>query len=304
MSGLLALVFSAVAALVGSKTGRPVSTPGAFTHRAPGRLPAVRAAVKRGSGEITGSRGLRVAVLVAAATVVALAAFVGVVAAAGIGVVAAAVLWTVASERRNRQIVRRGQSWHDALARLAAGLQTGVALPEALRGAADAAASRDSMVVAPKPTLASHAAYAAAEPARRLRAAAEFLDLGGAPDAAFEFGGLGPDPMAARLARCLGLCSALGVSPTSILAELAGSELAREQSRRDTRVALATARATSRLLALLPLGGVVLAATFGVSAPRVLFASFGGQLCLCAAGVFEAAGLIWVQRLAAAPAYG
>lgn len=313
MIGWLAPACSAAAVFVGSTTGRVPIAKGHRSARArpPRWARAARVAAQPSLQEVAGSRALRLAALLCLLSVGALAVFAGALAAVGIGAVVGAALWTAGSARREHHARRRDQAWHEALARLAAGLQTGVALPEALRGAAaatrargDAAATGAVRASPRKPRAhARHVVDTEGEPARRLRSAAAYLDLGGVPERAFDVGGHATDPMAARLSGCLGLCAALGVSPTSILAELAESELAREQSRRESRVALATARATSRLLAVLPLGGVLLAATFGVSAPRVLFATFGGQLCLCAAGLLEAIGLVWVQRLAAASAY-
>lgn len=62
---------------------------------------------------------------------------------------------------------------------------------------------------------------------------------------------------------------------------------------------LASARATGRLLAALPLVGVAGAAALGTPPRELLVESPIGRLCVLAAAVLEVGGLLWLRRLAA-----
>jgi tight adherence protein B len=219
-----------------------------------------------------------VGVLVAAGLMTALS---GVAAGIGVGLVVAAATRVAAEQRDERRADRRGELWQEALVRLAAALRAGSTVSGALRSAAEVDHDERAIGAAPGP-------------GGQLRIAALHLDTGGSPATAFA---AASDPVARRLAACFELCAVLGLAPVPVLADLVAAEVTAAAGRRETRIAFATARATSRLLAALPLGGMVLAALFGVSAPRFLLGTLGGQLCVLAAGLFEAAGLLWVQRL-------
>lgn len=88
----------------------------------------------------------------------------------------------------------------------------------------------------------------------------------------------------------------------------AGAEAARDlaQARREASVAAAGPRATARIVLALPAVGVLLAVLMGVDAPRVLFATPAGWICLVGAGLLVGAARAWNARLfrAAAPPDG
>jgi tight adherence protein B len=62
---------------------------------------------------------------------------------------------------------------------------------------------------------------------------------------------------------------------------------------------LASARATGRLLAALPVLGVAGAAALGTPPVELLLGSSLGRICTVAAGGLEICGLLWLRRLAA-----
>lgn len=63
--------------------------------------------------------------------------------------------------------------------------------------------------------------------------------------------------------------------------------------------ALAGARSSAALLALLPVVGLVLGAALGADPVRVLFATSGGHVLVFTGVVLECLGLVWTSRLAA-----
>lgn len=68
--------------------------------------------------------------------------------------------------------------------------------------------------------------------------------------------------------------------------------------REDTEVALATPRATARLLAVLPAGGLALGTVIGAHPWQVLTGSPAGAALGCAGAVLAGVGLEWVEALA------
>jgi tight adherence protein B len=61
---------------------------------------------------------------------------------------------------------------------------------------------------------------------------------------------------------------------------------------------IAPVRATARVLALLPLGGVVVGGSLGVNVPRLLLTTTWGHACIAAALALVASGLWLVERIA------
>lgn len=181
---------------------------------------------------------------------------------------------------RQRRAARLEDRWRAALERCASELRAGAPLPSALHAAA--AADRPAGAADPD------------APAGLLPAAAATLEAGGAPGALL---GRRGGETGRALAACLSVAGRIGAPPAPLILELAAAQAALGRQRRDLDVALATARATGRLLAVLPLAGVALAAGLGTSAPRFLLGSPAGRLCLLTGACLESAGLCWLHRL-------
>jgi tight adherence protein B len=69
---------------------------------------------------------------------------------------------------------------------------------------------------------------------------------------------------------------------------------------RTVAAALAGPQTTTALLAVLPLGGLALAAGLGAHPTRFLLHRLPGLACLAGAVVLDVAGVLWMRRLAAA----
>lgn len=132
---------------------------------------------------------------------------------------------------------------------------------------------------------------------RQMLAAAAADSLGG--DAAEVLrGGAGPGSPAAALAAGWSVCRRSGSSlagPVHRIAEAAAADLRVE---REAEAALASARSSARLLAVLPVAGAVLGQLSGSGSIRVLLATGVGQACLVFGTALDLAGLAWLDRLA------
>lgn len=170
---------------------------------------------------------------------------------------------------RRRLAARARASWREALAVFAAALRAGLPLHAALAAASTAA---DAPV--------------------ELRTASALAAAGAEPGA-----GLGDTAAGRRLSACLRLADLVGAAPATIAARLVDGLTADEHAVREARLALASTAATARLLAALPVGGVLLAAAFGASAPTFLLRNAAGHGCLLGAAVLESAGLWWLRKL-------
>ena len=251
-------------------------------RRGPGR--AATAARARPSGSERGGSPDRqgstwagwpaaVAVMTAAA-LVALQVGVGPVALVALG----GAVGVVAAERaRSRRAARRratAERVEECVAVLAAELSAGRSAPEALAGAASVA-----------PTLVAPAARAAAlggDPTAELRAAAD------AP---------GADTM-----RDVAAAWSVAHSTGAPLADLLGRAAVRAQddlvTGREVEEQLAPVRATARVLAVLPVMGLLLGAGLGVDVLSLLLRTGWGQLCLLGAVTLVATGLWVLERVA------
>jgi len=217
-------------------------------------------------------------------------AFLGAAAAVGsaagavpglaVAVLGAALVTVGRQQTREEAAASDSDAWHASLLRLAMAMRSGATLAAGCRIAADGAGD--------------------SAPAAVLRRAAGLARVGSDPASALATGPA-TDVTARHLAAVLRIAGELGLSPVESVARLADVEAASATSRLETRVALAGARATARMLAALPLGGVALAALVGASAPAFLFGTLAGQCCLLLGACAEAAGLLWVQRLVASP---
>lgn len=181
----------------------------------------------------------------------------------------------VRAERRRRRSLARRTAVAEAVGLMAAELRAGVLPQRVLAG------------LAPDfPFLAS---------------ASRAADLGGDVSSALRREGVEPG------------CEQLGdLSSAWMVAERAGAPLARvldrlESSARDDREnerevqsGAAPARATGRLMAVLPVVGLTMGSGLGADPIALLTGTVPGALCLAAGTVCACAGVAWVNRIAAA----
>lgn len=135
----------------------------------------------------------------------------------------------------------------------------------------------------------------------RMLSAAAADSLGGDPVEVL-LAGAAPGAPSAALAAAWSVCHRSGTSlagPVHRIAEGATADLRVE---REAEAALAAARSSARLLAVLPLVGAALGQLSGSGSVRVLLATGVGQLCLVLGAALDLAGLAWLDRLADAAA--
>ncbi|MBM7783443.1 type II secretion system F family protein [Tenggerimyces flavus] len=89
-----------------------------------------------------------------------------------------------------------------------------------------------------------------------------------------------------------------GAGLAGVVAKVANGLGADELQRREVAAQLAAPRATAKLLAGLPVFGLVLGAGVGSNPYHVLFGTGYGIACLVVGAALTAAGLFWVERLA------
>lgn len=132
-----------------------------------------------------------------------------------------------------------------------------------------------------------------------LRPAAAAAALGGDVAAALHAAarlegaeGLGP------LAAAWTVAQRSGAGLAEVVSRIAGVVRADAEQRRQVDVALGTSRSTARLLAGLPVMGIVLGTGIDADPVAVLFGTVGGAWCLAAGTTLASAGVLWVERLA------
>ncbi len=276
----------------------PVVPPVAEDRRAreaPGRGVAVRAPAP--GRPVLGVRARRTAALAAPARraaalgtaalgVVALVVVALVVAARLLGVVAVLLLAVAGAglaagrqrqlEARARELERRRAV--EAVGALAGELRAGRDAAEALEVAAEIACG------------AARSALAAAAGAARWGADVPAVLRGSAAASAV------PE-LLAGLAACWQVCSTAGSGLAAGVDRLAGAARARREQERAVAAVLAGPRTSAGLLAVLPLGGVLLAAGLGAHPVHVLLHTPLGVGCLLAGLSLDGAGLWWTSRL-------
>lgn len=89
-----------------------------------------------------------------------------------------------------------------------------------------------------------------------------------------------------------------GAGLADVVAGVAGTVRAEADRQRRVDVALAGARSTARLFAVLPLFGVALGAGMDANPVGVLTTTAAGAWCLCAGVLLAVTGLLWVDQLA------
>lgn len=212
-----------------------------------------------------------------------------------------ALALAVAAELRDgavrRERARTAASWRVALGAVAGALSAGLTVPDALqrgsRTVAGSAPGTDLAAAAAAIRLGSSPAQALAP--RVPSGMAGAIRLGGNPAQALA--SRVPSGVAANLLAGLRVTADSGLAPSRLLTSLAHAVADEERAARAATGAVASARATTRLLAALPLAGIGLAAAFGASAPAFLLSGPTGHLCLAVAALLEAAGLRWSALL-------
>jgi tight adherence protein B len=216
---------------------------------------------------------------VLAATVfvaVALAGSLGVralVSIAALGVISTVVSWQRAKHRRRSTGAARRAQVIEACDLLSADLTAGRPPAEALEGATTICAD--------------------------LQIAAAACRLGGDVPAALELAAESPGAEGLRaLASAWRVADESGAAFAGIVDRLADSLRADEAIRRQTAVSLAGARATARLLAVLPFFGAALGYALGADPIAFLTGTPVGWAALAAGLGLSVAGLAWTDRLA------
>lgn len=177
------------------------------------------------------------------------------------------------ARRRRAEEARRALTVEAALA-LAAALRSGRTVEEALTEAADAA-----------PDLLGEAAANAR--------------LGGDVPAALRTAAAAPGAEAlAALALGWQVGADTGAPLADTVTRVVDSVRAADAVRQEAAIELGSVRATSRLLAALPVVTVLLGTGLGGRPLAVLTGTGYGLACLVAGGLLAAAGLVWVDRLA------
>jgi tight adherence protein B len=152
----------------------------------------------------------------------------------------------------------------------------------------------------PADALAAAAELATGPCASALRAAGGAVRLGGDPVAS-----LRPPPGCAvpevlrALAACWTVCAGSGSGLASAVERLEDGLRAEQAQRRAVDAELAGPRATAGLLAVLPVGGLLLAAGLGADPLEVLLTTPLGLLCLTVGLALDGLGVWWTGRLVA-----
>jgi tight adherence protein B len=114
----------------------------------------------------------------------------------------------------------------------------------------------------------------------------------------------GRDPGASALqdlAAAWQVAERTGAPLAGVLDRVAASVRDDAEVEREVRSEAAPARATGRLMAVLPVLGLSLGAGLGADPVHVLTATLPGAVCLAAGVGLACAGVAWVDRIAAAP---
>jgi tight adherence protein B len=206
---------------------------------------------------------------------------------------AAAIAVGVSAAVRTRTQRRRADADHlstalaEVIGALASDLAVGRSPAQALGGLADEAAS-DPNADSTRLRL-----------ARLLRPIAETARLGGSVPEALRAASTGDGCSAlARVAAAWQLAESSGAPVATVLGRVGSAIRQHADHVRDVRAELAGPRASARLLAMLPVLGLLMGTGIGAHPVHVLLETTYGQLALCAGVALELAGLFWTDRIA------
>lgn len=176
----------------------------------------------------------------------------------------------VEGRTRRRAAVSRDEQWQEACEILATELRAGRSAEQAV----------------------TTAALACPDLQRAVRA----LHLGGDVVASLRL--VADAPAATGLASAWATASASGAGLAGVVERVTDELVAQLELRREVDSQLAAPRATARLLALLPLGGMALGVFLGVDPLGMLLGTTVGLCCLVIGSALALAGVVWVDRLA------
>ncbi|MDT7547793.1 MAG: tight adherence protein [Actinomycetota bacterium] len=149
----------------------------------------------------------------------------------------------------------------------------------------------------PADALLAAAGVATGASAAALAAAAAQARLGGDVVGALRVEGSAVPDALAGLAACWQVCSSAGSGLAAGVDRLEEGLRAAEAQRRAVETELAAPRATARLLAVLPVGGLWLAAALGAHPIQVLLHTPLGIGCLLVGLALDGLGLAWTGRI-------
>ena len=134
-----------------------------------------------------------------------------------------------------------------------------------------------------------------------LAAASRAADLGGDVAAALRSDAVAPcHELLGELSSAWMVSERAGAPLAHVLDRLEASARDDREIEREVQSGVAPARATGRLMAVLPAVGLMLGTGMGSDPVDLLTSTVPGALCLAAGSAFACAGVAWVNRIAAA----
>jgi tight adherence protein B len=147
--------------------------------------------------------------------------------------------------------------------------------------------------------LATHAVQHLAEDAPLLGPAAAACRLGGDVAAAFRASARLPGAESLEeLAAAWEVSERSGAPMARVLDRLGEGLRDERDAQREVQAGLGPAKATARLMAVLPLFGLVMGMNMGSDPVHVLLDTLPGSMCLSAGAALACAGVNWVDRIA------
>jgi tight adherence protein B len=101
-----------------------------------------------------------------------------------------------------------------------------------------------------------------------------------------------------QLAACWGVSVTVGAGLAALIERVAATLRTSQAHRQDVAAQLAGPRTTARMLAVLPVLGLLMAAALNMHPLDFLFGSLPGLACLATGAALDACGLWWTNRMA------
>lgn len=151
----------------------------------------------------------------------------------------------------------------------------------------------------PAAALGTAADVAVGPTGRVLRAAAAAAVVGSDPSGRLSepAGGTACPQLLRGLAACWSVCASQGAGLAAAVERLEAAERDLQDRRRAVATELAGPRATARLLAILPVLGLLLATALGAAPLAFLLGTGLGRACLVLGVGLDVAGVVWTARL-------